>query len=75
LDSAIAFLAGQGNEVVIQGKQQLLMPAQQLNQVACLPLALYAKAILSTIDGGYYFCRHGQKNTDDYFGSGMFADE
>jgi len=35
--------------------------------------ALYAAGILSTIDGGYYFCPPGLKNDADFFGSGMFA--
>jgi deferrochelatase/peroxidase EfeB len=35
--------------------------------------ALYAKGILSTIDGGYYFCPPGLKDRNDYFGSGMFV--
>jgi deferrochelatase/peroxidase EfeB len=38
------------------------------------PDALYANGILSTIDGGYYFCPPGLRNDKDYFGSGMFAD-
>jgi deferrochelatase/peroxidase EfeB len=36
--------------------------------------ALYAKGILSTIDGGYYFCPPGLKSPADFFGSGMFAE-
>jgi deferrochelatase/peroxidase EfeB len=35
--------------------------------------ALYANGILSTIDGGYYFCPPGLKNEADYFGSGIFV--
>ena len=34
--------------------------------------ALFAKNVLSTIDGGYYFCPPGLTDADDYFGSGMF---
>lgn len=36
--------------------------------------ALYANGILSTVDGGYYFCPPGLKNEGDFFGSGMFAE-
>ena len=36
--------------------------------------ALYKKGILSTIDGGYYFCPPGLKEKNDFFGSGMFVD-
>ncbi|HYI39955.1 MAG TPA: Dyp-type peroxidase [Allosphingosinicella sp.] len=32
---------------------------------------LYAKGILSTVDGGYYFCPPGLKDESDYFASGM----
>ena len=35
---------------------------------------LYASGVLSTIDGGYYFCPPGLSDEDDFFGSGMFAD-
>lgn len=35
--------------------------------------ALFANNILSTIDGGYYFCPPGLTGPDDFFGSGMFA--
>ncbi|WP_299084021.1 Dyp-type peroxidase [uncultured Ruegeria sp.] len=35
--------------------------------------ALFAKGILSTIDGGYYFCPPGLKGPNDYFGSGLFS--
>lgn len=38
------------------------------------PDALYANGILSTIDGGYYFCPPGLRNDKDFFGSGMFMD-
>jgi deferrochelatase/peroxidase EfeB len=38
------------------------------------PDALYARGVLSTIDGGYYFCPPGLKTKDDFFGSGMFID-
>lgn len=34
--------------------------------------ALYANGVLSTIDGGYYFCPPGLRDRDDFFGSGMF---
>src|SRR5262245_2698607 len=37
------------------------------------PGALYGKGVLSTIDGGYYFCPPGLKDENDYFGSGMFT--
>jgi deferrochelatase/peroxidase EfeB len=37
------------------------------------PDALYAKGVLSTIDGGYYFCPPGLKDKNDYFGSGLFT--
>ena len=36
--------------------------------------SLYAKGVLSTIDGGYYFCPPGLKSADDFLGSGIFAD-
>lgn len=36
------------------------------------PDALYALGILSTIDGGYYFCPPGLKHSDDFLGSGLF---
>jgi deferrochelatase/peroxidase EfeB len=36
--------------------------------------ALYANGILSTIDGGYYFCPPGLKRAKDFFGSGMFSE-
>jgi deferrochelatase/peroxidase EfeB len=35
--------------------------------------AMYANGILSTTDGGYYFCPPGLKHNADFFGSGMFA--
>jgi deferrochelatase/peroxidase EfeB len=38
------------------------------------PDALYAKRVLSTIDGGYYFCPPGLRDKDDFFGSGTFID-
>ncbi len=34
--------------------------------------ALYHHQILSTVDGGYYFCPPGLKDKDDFFGSEMF---
>ena len=34
--------------------------------------ALYARGVLSNVDGGYYFCPPGLRNEDDYFGSGLF---
>lgn len=34
--------------------------------------ALYAKEILSTIDGGYYFCPPGLTSKSDFFASGLF---
>jgi deferrochelatase/peroxidase EfeB len=37
------------------------------------PDALYAKGVLSTIDGGYYFCPPGLEGENDYLGSGMFT--
>jgi deferrochelatase/peroxidase EfeB len=33
---------------------------------------LYAKGILSTVDGGYYFCPPGLKKEGDFFASGLF---
>lgn len=36
--------------------------------------ALYGSGVLSTIDGGYYFCPPGLRDANDYFGSGMFGD-
>ena len=35
--------------------------------------ALYERGVLSTVDGGYYFCPPGLAREGDYFGSGMFA--
>ena len=35
--------------------------------------ALYAAGVLSTIDGGYYFCPPGLKSKDDFFGRDMFG--
>ncbi len=34
--------------------------------------ALYANEILSTVDGGYYFCPPGLKDDKDFFASGLF---
>ncbi|MEY2927734.1 MAG: hypothetical protein RL367_2211 [Pseudomonadota bacterium] len=34
--------------------------------------ALFANQILSTLDGGYYFCPPGLQHKGDYFGSGLF---
>ena len=36
--------------------------------------ALYGKGVLSTIDGGYYFCPPGLKDEQDFLGSTMFND-
>jgi len=33
---------------------------------------LYAREVLSTVDGGYYFCPPGLRSREDYIGSGMF---
>ena len=38
------------------------------------PDVLYDSGVLSTVDGGYYFCPPGLKNKDDFFGSAMFVD-
>jgi deferrochelatase/peroxidase EfeB len=35
--------------------------------------ALYAHQILSTVDGGYYFCPPGLTDENDFLGSGMFV--
>lgn len=35
--------------------------------------ALYERGVLSTVDGGYYFCPPGLNCDCDWFGSGMFA--
>ncbi|HYC28689.1 MAG TPA: Dyp-type peroxidase, partial [Chitinophagaceae bacterium] len=34
--------------------------------------ALYAKGVLQTVDGGYYFCPPAPKDKDDFIGSGLF---
>jgi len=34
--------------------------------------ALYAKGVLKTIDGGYYFCPPAPKDKDDFIGSQLF---
>lgn len=34
--------------------------------------ALYARGVLSTVDGGYYFCPPGLRHADDFFASGLF---
>lgn len=34
--------------------------------------ALYAKGVLQTIDGGYYFCPPAPKDKEDFIGSGLF---
>ena len=36
--------------------------------------ALFANGILSTIDGGYYFCPPGVHDSEDFLGSGLFDD-
>lgn len=36
--------------------------------------ALYAKAVLKSIDGGYYFCPPAPKSKDDFIGSGLFEE-
>ena len=36
--------------------------------------ALYAKEVLKTIDGGYYFCPPAPQNRQDFLGSGMFQE-
>ncbi|WP_299410540.1 Dyp-type peroxidase [uncultured Roseobacter sp.] len=33
---------------------------------------LYAAGVLTTVDGGYYFCPPGLRSKNDYFGRGMF---
>lgn len=35
------------------------------------PDVLFARGILSTVDGGYYFCPPGLKDETDYFASGL----
>ncbi len=35
--------------------------------------ALYGQGVLSTIDGGYYFCPPAPKNPDDFIGAGIFV--
>jgi deferrochelatase/peroxidase EfeB len=37
--------------------------------------ALYAKGVLRSIDGGYYFCPPAPKDKDDYIGSGLFYED
>lgn len=34
---------------------------------------MYERGVLSTVDGGYYFCPPDLTSRDDFFGSGMFA--
>lgn len=36
--------------------------------------ALYAKGVLKSIDGGYYFCPPAPKSKDDFIGSGLFEE-
>lgn len=36
--------------------------------------ALYAKEVLKSIDGGYYFCPPARKTKDDFIGSGLFEE-
>ncbi|MDZ4786805.1 MAG: Dyp-type peroxidase [bacterium] len=36
--------------------------------------ALYAKDVLKSIDGGYYFCPPARKSKDDFIGSGLFEE-
>lgn len=36
--------------------------------------ALYAKGILNSIDGGYYFCPPSRKDSNDFIGSGLFKE-
>jgi deferrochelatase/peroxidase EfeB len=37
--------------------------------------ALYAKDVLKSIDGGYYFCPPARKSKDDFIGSGLFEEQ
>ncbi|WP_316846513.1 Dyp-type peroxidase [Pedobacter psychrodurus] len=37
--------------------------------------ALYAKGVLKSIDGGYYFCPPGVRDENDFIGSGLFEKE